>query len=190
MKGRYQKLVLILLGVAGAALLFGVLLRSREPAYQGKRLSAWLSDLARTPYPESGSGRAAEAIRAIGTNAVPYLVKNLKSKDPRFMERIILWTRKQTLVRPPLRLASERRHAACDALFILGDKAKGAIPIITALLDDKDLSGDAFFALFAIGTNSIPVLREACRDGKRYIRTQAAWLLGKLSSGNRGFTTS
>src|SRR5690349_4235483 len=69
---------------ATAASVFGALLfvwlRPTEPSYAGHSLSYWLR---RTYHPDpSISGQAEEAIRSIGTNAVPMLIQWLSERDP------------------------------------------------------------------------------------------------------------
>ena len=171
--------------------LLAILLRPREPEYQGKRLSAWLEDLSRTPYPEKGSEQATKAIREIGTNALPFLVSMLKAKDSMLKIGFAELVDKQNLFRIPLRLASERRDTSCDALLILGSRAKAAIPEITTLLDDSALFRDALMSLLVIGDGSVPALKHACSHANPDVRTEAAWVLSTFVPKNRGgFTTS
>src|SRR6266576_2155320 len=70
---------------------------SREPGYQGRGLTDWLKDYSRTQYANDPGpwippspwtdedravrARAEEAIRQIGTNALPLLLKMLASKN-------------------------------------------------------------------------------------------------------------
>ena len=68
-------------------------LRSKEPSYQGRSLTDWLNDYARTQYandPEpwiplwteedkAVRTRSENAIRKIGTNALPVLLKMVTS---------------------------------------------------------------------------------------------------------------
>src|SRR5437762_2441235 len=69
----------LLLGVALVAVgVVVVLSRSGEPAYGGRRLSEWVDGYA-TRYPNSESD---EAIRQIGTNAIPYLLKWIQYETP------------------------------------------------------------------------------------------------------------
>jgi hypothetical protein len=62
--------------ILGVLVLAGVLValskREREPEYGGKRLSEWV--LALPPSPTGGTD-AELALRSIGTNAVPFLLK-------------------------------------------------------------------------------------------------------------------
>jgi len=63
-------------------------LRLREPVYQGKSLGVWLAEYAENT---AASKRAAEeAVRHIGTNAIPALLEMLSRKDSKL---VYLWER-------------------------------------------------------------------------------------------------
>ena len=91
--------LVLIFGIIAAALAYYTL-QSREPVYQGRRLSAWLDELTAgmTGPVSNGSPavlenrhrKAKEALRAIGTNALPQLVKYLPEKPGRggFRDRI------------------------------------------------------------------------------------------------------
>jgi hypothetical protein len=63
-----------------AALLLGALAlglkRSREPQFQGRRISLWLED-----YAAQKPGLFSQAMRETGTNALPYVVQQLERND-------------------------------------------------------------------------------------------------------------
>jgi hypothetical protein len=81
----------ILLLLAGLVLAFGVymlFIRESEPSYKGKPLSFWVEGLnpspARTNRADRSPGvpEAPEAIRQIGSNAIPYLLKWIQYEGP------------------------------------------------------------------------------------------------------------
>ena len=58
-----------------------------EPVYEGKSLSQWLenhtaSSAANPPYGSPGWHKANDALRAIGSNSVPTLLKMISAKNP------------------------------------------------------------------------------------------------------------
>src|SRR5437899_940581 len=81
----------VLLAVVAFAAFFA--LRPREPVYQGKRLSEWLADLNC-----AGRGQinqeAENAIRQIGTNALPFLVTDLCTLDSSCKLGLMRWYNK------------------------------------------------------------------------------------------------
>src|SRR5712691_7891424 len=94
----------ILLAVLFVALLGGLvwmLSRPTEPAYQGKPLSTWLTNL----YGWGGDTNhpAFVAFREMGTNAIPALLKIMESGDPPLQRMILELNRRQSLVHFPLR---------------------------------------------------------------------------------------
>src|SRR2546428_5316861 len=84
-------------GVSVLLLIAFVLSRSSEPKYQNHSLSYWLDRLAYT----DSEDEARAAIRAIGTNAYPYLIKCLLARENR-IERFLrrkapsIWWRNST----------------------------------------------------------------------------------------------
>src|SRR6266480_1197120 len=76
---------LVLIG-AGVLVVVGLLVcglfREREPEYGGKRLSEWVQVLGAHAANGGDAHLADEAIRHIGTNALPYLLKWLSYETP------------------------------------------------------------------------------------------------------------
>lgn len=70
---------LIGVGVLGALVVTwcSVCLRRDDPVYQGKRLSKWLEIGYTSGVASPGEKQAAEAVRQIGTNALPYLLTSI-----------------------------------------------------------------------------------------------------------------
>src|SRR5262249_14815589 len=129
MKRRSWKAVFVLFGVVVLVLLSLRLFRSNEPVYLGKGLSSWLEELGRT-WPEKGSEQSTRAIKAIGTNALPYVIAAIKASDGAFKVRLDRFLRRQSLIKFRLRMADEKHDSAYKALLVLGSEANPAIPEI------------------------------------------------------------
>ncbi len=59
----------------------------REPVVEGRKLTSWLdhhvaSSAAKPPYDSPGWKKADEVLRSMGTNAIPTLLRMIRSKDP------------------------------------------------------------------------------------------------------------
>jgi hypothetical protein len=138
------------------------LTRAHEPEYQGRSLSAWLDE-----YNKAGTWNnepAAAAIRAMGTNCLPFLLARIKHKPSRLAEKLVDLVRKQRLVKMPFYGAERYCSASIVALRALGSKATPLCPELLALTKESSKSWAATMALLAIGTNSIPFLEAACEN--------------------------
>jgi len=179
MKKKTQRVLWISVGVLilGIALYF--LLASSEPVYKGKRLSAWTADL--DGYAGSKMEGAKEAIRHIDTNAVPYIIHLLRAKNAPFQARVNGWLSKQAWIK--LRFATPetlrtRGLFACEAL---GTNARPAIPALTALVYDPDLSRLAATVLTGFGPEVIPILTNAATHLDARVRYGAIAPLARLN---------
>ena len=86
-------------------------LHLREPVYQGRRLSVWLEILHREKLAHLDD-RAEQAIRHIGTNALPVLIERLRAHDTPLKQLIMKWAQKQAFVHFHFNSADERRPEA------------------------------------------------------------------------------
>jgi HEAT repeat protein len=149
------------------------LLHPREPSYHGKSLSAWL-----VQYTESDGGasevQAEEAIRVIGTNGLPILLKWIGSKDSVLRAKAIALSRKQTLVRIPCYTDEERRIIARVGFGVLGSTAAPAVPALIDLLNndgDSDVQGEVVMALGRIGPaaqDAVPAIIKCLNGTNRF----------------------
>src|SRR5712691_1963900 len=204
--GKKRGLLLAVLFVALAGGVFWMLSRPTEPVYQGKPLSAWLEEL----YPEwkeDVNPHAVVAFRAMGTDAIPALLKIIQSYDSPFNRLILEPDRLQSLVHFPLvekwhQRASERSHlrwAASYALYALGTNAKPALPALTNLLFHTNthffsgaLAGmgpEALSALIAALTNQNADIRLSAGTGIKWARSDlnlvVPALIARLSDQDR-----
>ena len=150
--------------------------RGREPVYEGVRLSRWLQHYG----PDGDSPEADEALRAIGTRAIPALLEQLRAKDP--ILRINL---------PALGLRytpAEVRHLRAEkGLSALGTEASNAVPAIVQIYE-QDISPSsrhaAANALVEIGPASksaIPALIRSAASTNSEVRAFAVYTLGRMA---------
>src|SRR5207253_1864353 len=91
---RKRRVFLILLGAVLAGVLVAVWRREREPEYGGKKLSEWVDRYDRIPsFPLHGLlpqeiSATDEAVRGIGTNGIPFLLKWIGYKRPAWREKL------------------------------------------------------------------------------------------------------
>ena len=139
MKKRFPK---FLASVLGGCLLGGIFIwylyshRRVEPVYEGKSLSLWLEDLDEetefgVDVVTDGSGNdsilapSGKAIRQMGTNALPVLVRMIGTRDSFYGEKSSelakKWPEIKNLPLIPKRSAAEERYLADKAFFLLDD---------------------------------------------------------------------
>src|SRR6266481_845561 len=74
---RRRFFLILLASIASITLAFFIWRREREPAYNGVPLSTWLER-----YNDGNNAEATEAIRHIGTNALPFLLRWIRYETP------------------------------------------------------------------------------------------------------------
>lgn len=150
--------------VAGVALLIAAgtttvlvekLGQAREPSYQGKSINAWLSQLNSAFNQNDLQKRheAEQAFQTIGTQAVPYIVANLRRRDSA--------------------LAGRYRN-------IFGKLPAGLQRLLPSPWQEFP-SYIGQFALFAIGEPAKPSLIKILKDGDPVVREASAATLGSLA---------
>ena len=159
----------------------------REPRYKGRSLSAWLKIYSKAHIDEAGMHESVEAVRRIGTNAIPFLLAGTAYAAPGWTENAsdLLhscpgpWGRWwDGLSRP------SRAKLALLGFEILGTNATPAIPGLLRQLENLDHQGDApAEALAFIGQPAIPVLTNVAIHGKSsYFRSGAIYTLALMGT--------
>jgi len=146
-----------------------------DPEYQGRRLSAWMRDLASADPAQVQAAR--QAVLALGTNALPALAMHLRARDSalgrlaaaaenRLPRRLWVLAMQGTRSRDAL----ERRWHAAQALAVLGPVAAPALPLLARALEDPEprVAAAAAEALQRIGPPAWPDLVRALRTTNEY----------------------
>jgi HEAT repeat protein len=200
-----RKLASAALLAAAACLLVWESRRSDDPFYQGKRLSVWLADcnpkleyFARrdgAPDREERSDtrralEAADALRAMGTNAVPYLLK-LASSGPS-----VLWSKAESMqldqwvlihlksrglydwMRSRVEKPWSDHRCAENGFKTLGQRASPAVPQLIRLLkspdwDTKETAADALGAIGPAAQEAVPALIQCINDPNERVEDAA-----------------
>ena len=176
--------------MAGVALVY--VGRDHEQSYHDRSLSDWLAALA-DHSPDGDPEQAEEAIRQIGTNAIPFLVRyggcTRSSSRVRLAETIsglghwlgCDWGE-------PWSRIEARRDGALEALGILGTKAASTIPELTRLMNspgDFERAKLATFALGHLGPEALPPLMTVLTNSQSPMRGMAALSLSLLGTNAR-----
>lgn len=163
----------------------------REPKYGGRYLSAWLRDYSRYQnMGDVGPGRskAEIAVRHIGTNALPYLLKRIRYERPEWMMKV---ARGADKIPGPFRKwwwhgvveTHDYGSQARVGFEVLGADAAPAIPALVGMLDDRE-SHMPGYVLADMGRVAVaPVLQVLTnRAADVHRRAEAAWVLGLMET--------
>jgi HEAT repeat protein len=168
---------------------------SREPSYHGKSLSEWLDEVRGgidriiiNPYErEAKIDMARFAVRQIGTNAVPHLIRMLGARDSPTLLKFesLLW-------KLGIKFATERadvkNQRALAGFEILGHAANSAIPELLSLLNregstNATVAMEIRMALTGIGKDSLPFILPLLTNPSPVLRGEAGVALGRLNPG-------
>lgn len=149
---------------------FAVLVGPRIPNYRGKNLYAWEVELRKAQQNYSDPERwkkiesATTAIRAIGTNALPFIMADIRARAT-IKDRVNNWLapRVQFLKLQP-RKVEDRWGRAISGLEALGSVAKPCLPDLIALTHKR--VGYTEDALMAIGPDALPAFTNLLINSK------------------------
>ncbi len=161
----------------------------REPSYKGRSLSDWLQDY----YISFGvqkveSPAVDEAVRHIGTNAIPTLLRMLLARDSRLKAASIWLLNQQNFVRMRITPAWEKNREANLAFEALGADAKNAVPDLVQIYGEKISEASRVSTVESIGAigpsakSAIPSLLTGLKTTNDLVRRMTVWALGNIHS--------
>ncbi len=158
-----------------------------EPAFQGTPLSVWLTGFdERSTEPRPDFRAAREAVRQIGTNAIPALLRMLRAKDSALTLKLISLVGKQQIIKIHHVPASTRNVGAAAALETLGAAAQDAVPQLIEMFDHMpSRQSEIALILSCIGPpakGAIPSLLRAASNTNSSLRSNAVFALGGIHS--------
>lgn len=157
--------------------------KADEPLFETRTLTSWLQDFAIGRNPDMQKHHAAErAIRSIGNDALPFLVKRLEASDEpddsaRAMNTISAFEALSAEASPAI-------PALIQCLASSYDAARSDLSKPEDMLKDRK-SNHAGLALQAIGEASIAPLTAALRDKRHQVRFGAAMALEDVGRGDK-----
>jgi HEAT repeat protein len=164
---------------------------SREPVCDGRTLGSWIDQQEGSWLAASGSagagsrGEAQAAIRRIGTNALPALLRMAAARDSALKKRLMALAARQHVIKFHFH-SEEYYHARSDAGFAgLGAIGKTAVPALVQLLkgDYDSVRIAAAYDLMWIGPeaeDAVPALVQCLQDPNFIIRFRATRCLGHI----------
>ncbi len=135
-KTRAAAIAALVLATLGVLLWILLSPGEREPVYQGKTLTYWLSDFwpGRNPTPEKLE-QDKLAVRQIGTNAIPILLKWISAKDDPVKQKMVTWISRHPWVPFHLESSVDKNMLAVSGFGILGKSQTGvAVPALVEIV--------------------------------------------------------
>jgi hypothetical protein len=173
---RFFIFITLLLVVVPAGVVWR-LSRPREPEYQGKPISAWMKRMVEWDGKTfRGNADARVAIRALGTNAVPQIIKCMGARDYPFTAHVLRFRGKgpgdDLLVRSGFLKPWMSRMNAIVACQALGSDAIDALPGLLAVPN-----GVGNMAIGSFGHLALPVLALSLTNQNKTVRFNATTAL-------------
>jgi HEAT repeat protein len=163
--GKTRRIFLFVLAGIFFAGFAWLLLTPREPVYQGKTLSVWLEEAneSQVTHFESANPAAVNAIRQIGTKALPELLRLAATKDVGLRQVLLDLNEKQSSISFKVRPKTKCLNMAAMGFYALGSDARSCVPRLTLLLSDQDSETRSYAAWYLgfIGPaakDAVPVL--------------------------------
>ncbi len=118
-------------------------------------------------------------MRAMGSNALPVLLEDLRAQPGR-LEPLARNLRRWTGINLQGISTEQRRAQALEGFRALGPLALPAAPTLVDWLGQGDLGFELRLAIIATGPESVPLLIPGLRNSDPLVRSQAAECLGLL----------
>lgn len=162
-----------------------------EPTYQGKRLSYWLERY--HPYSgfygEPGPDQADDAIREIGTNAIPVYLRILRETDSPLRIKFASQLQKVPFLnfKSTYTPVAIKHHEVRQAFYVLKDRPESAIPPLIEIYNQNISSSSKSTAADILSTYgpkakaAIPFLLQGTTNDYSDIRATSIHALSRIS---------
>lgn len=158
-----------------------VKVEAMEPSYLGRSLSSWLADF-NNPTSPNAERMAAEAVRHIGSPALPYLVERLsESNNIAYLKILKKWQKTQTNSAPPGVPPPSPRWEGFCGLDALGVVAMPALPDLQKLLEEKPPDPAVLYLALRTGPAGILLLNVCFTSNSPELRLEAKVLRDMLT---------
>jgi HEAT repeat protein len=171
MKRRGTVVVVTISVLLVAALVFALRGSEQEPRFEGRTLSSWL--LRRDPHLRTLTLDQEQAIRTMGTNALPFLLKWMQYEYPAWrvrLERIVPRSARLGFLFTDER--AERAMLSEECLSMLGPDVAPAMPELVKMLKQTNAVSPtrALQVVDSVGKVGIPVLLDVLTNRQSYPR--------------------
>ena len=159
-----------------------------EPIIQGKRLSVWLTGYRTQGVNPQAWAKADEILLAVGTNAIPTLLRMLRQQDSPFKQLLIHLSQLQHIVRLRFIRAEDRHYQAAIAFAKLGAAASEAVPALMEIANENISASSDFWSINALASigppasNAIPFLIRSVTNRTMELRLSSITALDQIRS--------
>ena len=186
------RIVFAILFVAVLGLLVRQMLQPHKPSdpvYQGRPLRVWLRGFTDDKIMNSDQDRDKiyEAVRLIGTNAIPTLLQMLRARDSALKLKLIALARKQRFVQfQHTPSAAELNVEAGLGFQALRANGKDAVPSLIQIYEQNPFPTVQHAIVMALGSigpgarKAIPLLITATTNSDSALRNNAVFALGQI----------
>jgi hypothetical protein len=160
-----------------------------EPRYQGTSLSQWLRLYRPFDRGASAHSQEADAVRHIGTNALPFLVSWMEDVGslPPWKERLLRYAWNRHLPGNEILLETLAKHEllaerAASGFEILGEAAAPAIPELVRVANHGNSASSraATIALAHLGKDALVPLLTLIVNSASPVRDEAMWSVARM----------
>lgn len=153
--------------------------RAKEPIYQKRRLSEWVSDFNRG---DKEYAAASGAVRAMGTNALPGLLRLLRHPPEPWLNRWIPWLNRQPFFKIAPRPGGPYPDQVVSAFIVLGTNVTFVLPQLNEIFL-RSTNGIYASEVMTLATpvQSLPYLAAALQQ-PALVRSNAAVSLRNLGN--------
>jgi HEAT repeat protein len=152
--------------LAALALFAWLAFHSSEPSYHGKRLSRWLEQARQNKEFENAMQDVyldtppARAVRAMGKDALPTLLRMAHTRDTPLRRRIFDLSRQYEWIGLHPQPFEDIQMKYVYGIWVLGPAANGALPELISMLGDRapEVRVLAAFAIGKIGPQAAPAI--------------------------------
>ena len=187
-----RRFILALCAVTIAGVAYLLFAPSREPSYQGRRLSEIVRSLGdpivfSLTILDHDIDHNNNAIKHIGTNAIPYLLKWIQSDPPPWKlscyQRLAKVLQRFKCHWNPLENEVQLARGAEHAFYILRAQAEGAIPELSRMMNETNhpvIAERAARIMAYVGEKALPMLIAALKSGSPGTRRAIASTIGNM----------
>lgn len=178
--------------VALAGVIGWQVVKPSEPdlVYKGKRLTKWLAP---HPYLEANSSttriltpEAEEALRQIGSNAVPTLLRMLRARDSALTVKLMRLVQSQHVIKVEYIPANIWNASALEAFNILGSNGQSAVPELIRIASNNfsaTSTSCAILSLVKVGPaarQAVPYLAQWVTNSDKGLRFYSGMVLRSI----------